>query len=32
MRRDRNVWVLDAYIEEDIDEDEELDSGFAGPE
>ena len=36
MRRDRNVWVLDAFIEEDFDEtDEESmndDLGFARPE
>ena len=32
MRRDRNVWVIDCYVEEDPEDDPEAEAGFARPE
>ena len=32
MRRDRNVWVVDAYIDDDHEEHPTIDSVFSRPE
>ena len=32
MRRDKNVWVIDAYIEDDEGQEENGESGFSRPE
>ena len=32
MRRERNVWVVDAYVDEDFEDTPTIDSVFTGPE